>query len=483
MDITDWRRQFGLAAYGLALVGMALCLSISTPNEGTLILCSIGLIMIVICKAYVLVQVDSYGPELSQVQAEVGTAISGAFAWSLICNVLLVILWSLIGMGMTNSEYGLAVTIGSMILAALCSIVTYRRLPDVPAAHKLPEGVNIVQHTFRRFATLISETYRDYPDLGLIIFAGMLFDPALTAILAAAVSIMISRYSFSADQVTMILGLAIIAAIPAVPLSRWIPSTPSLTWLFNDAHDPNATVFPSAIDPKAPVGAGLEMTEDLPYLGVPTHPVDDAEAGGGGNGNGAGAAAEEGETAKMAPAASLTTTPNSSGMEEQQVGQGHKHVTVFHPYRVRAALIVGLALTILNTILLVQILTPCNFGLACLFSAIWGFLLSFCWNSNSMLRISVVPGGRESEFAGLYMAVFSSMIWLPLFVFSVANEVWSIGGALYILTIFMGLGGLVLFFVRLDRGLAARQRTLGMRRWVSTGKADAAAETGAGETA
>jgi hypothetical protein len=158
-------------------------------------------------------------------------------------------------------------------------------------------------------------------------------------------------------------------------------------------------------------------------------------------------------------------TPKSSSTNGDAAATVDPHATIFHAHRVRAALIVGLILTIVNTILVVNVLNPCDFGAACALSCAWGFLLSFCWNSHAMLRIACVPGGRESEFAGLYMAVFSSMIWLPLFVFALANEVWNIDGALYVLTIFMGLGAIVLLFVQLDRGLNARLQSLSKRRW------------------
>jgi hypothetical protein len=139
----------------------------------------------------------------------------------------------------------------------------------------------------------------------------------------------------------------------------------------------------------------------------------------------------------------------------------------FHPKRIKIALFWALWLTVANTILVVQILPACNMGLACLFGCLWGFLLSYCWNCLSMLRMSLVPGARESEFAGLYLAIYSSMIWLPLLVFSVANELWSIDGALYVLTAFFGFGAVVLLGVDVDRALKAREATLSMRRWAS----------------
>lgn len=475
MDITPYRRQLGLAGYVLAMVGLVFCLAIGNPTEDTLVVCSIGLVLIIICKAYVLLQVDSYGPELSPVHAEVGSAISGAFTWSLITNVLLVIIWSVIGMGLANSTFGVAVTIGSIILLALASLVTYRRLPDVPAAHKLPSDSNVIKYTFHRFATLIWETYHKYPDLGLLILSGMIFDPALTAIFSAAVAILISKYNFTADQVTLILGFALIAAIPSVPLSRWVASTPKLSWLFNDAADTLAT-FSDDFEPQAPVGPqhAVELQTVTRYTTVPVQPVDAKSASGSAlpavsSSTALMATAGEGDLVKQSshdterehetPNGPVTTTITTNSAEMDH------HATVFHAHRVRAALIVSLALTIIVTILVVQVLTPCNFGLASLFACLWGFLLSYSWKSHSMLRMAVVPGGRESEFAGLYLAVYSSMIWLPLFVFSVANEVWNIDGALYILTIFLGIGGIILFFVNLERGLLTRLKSLDMRRW------------------
>lgn len=175
-------------------------------------------------------------------------------------------------------------------------------------------------------------------------------------------------------------------------------------------------------------------------------------------------AAEQGRYATV----SLEAGPSGDGGDNSNT-QREEHVAPktprFHPQRIKMALFCALGLTIVNTVLVVQILPACNMGLACVFSCIWGFLLSYCWNSFSMLRVSLVPGGRESEFAGLYLALYSSMIWLPLLVFSVANELWSIDGALYVLTAFFGVGALVLLLVNIERGLASREGTLSLRRW------------------
>lgn len=407
MDITPYRRQIGLIGNILCIAGMVLCLPLLKPTNATLAIASVGLILVLIFKDYLNLQIDSYGPELSKNATEIGTAVTAGFTWALVAEVLMVILWTVVGMGMSNDTYGFVVTLGSIGMMAISSYLSYRRLPDVPSSYALPAGKNIVQFTFARLRALIIETYQSYPDLGLLLLSAMIFDPALTAVFAAAVLILISKYHFSAANVTLLLGLAIISAIPAVPLSCWLASTPSLNSCFRDADKELAPVHSVEGD----VDSNQQNAEDRA-------PVVESR---------------------------------------------------FHAHRVKIILIWGLVLTIINTILVVVILKACQFALACVFSFTWGFLLSFCWNCLSMLRIALVPGGRESEYAGLYLALYSSMIWLPLFVFSVANEIWNINGAMYVLTIFFGIGAVLLWYVDIDRALAVRLESLGMRRWVQGG--------------
>lgn len=369
--------------------------------------------LVLIFKDYLNLQIDSYGPELSKDASEIGTAVTAGFTWALVAEVLMVALWTVVGLGMSNDTYGFVVTLGSIGMMIVSSYLSYRRLPDVPSAYALPPNTNIAYFTFARLRALVVETYYEYPDLGMLLLSAMIFDPALTAVFAAAVLILVSKYHFTASSVTLLLGLAIISAIPAVPLSCWLASTPLLDGCFDSVEAPASKATPEIATPAA------SLPEDT------------------------------------------TETPVQIAPESR-----------FHAHRVKFFLIVGLLLTIVNTILVVVILKACQFALACVFSFTWGFLLSFCWNCLSMLRIALVPGGRESEYAGLYLALYSSMIWLPLFVFSVANEIWNINGALYVLTIFFGIGAVLLSFVNIDRALAVRLESLSMRRWVVTSGAE-----------
>eukprot|EP01032_Pedospumella_encystans_P018065 gene18065-20577_t len=440
MDVTPYRRQIGLIGNVLCTLGMILCLSLVQPTESTLAVAAVGLMLVLIFKDYLNLQIDSYGPELSKDPAEIGTAVTAGFTWALVSEVFLIIVWTVVGMGMSNDLFGFVVSLGSIGMMIVCSIVSYRRLPDVPSAYILPADTNIFRFTFARLRKTATETYYQYPDLGLLLVSAMIFDPALTAVFAAAVLILVSKYHFSASSVTLLLGLAIISAIPAVPLSCWLASTPRLDWLFG--HEAVVVMVPEKghdeqNDPE-------EATINTQDVILDSHTVLSDEN-----------------------MATLDEHAAAESIDASQIPVEPQIPPRFHPHRVKIFLILGLLLTIANTILVVVILKACQFGLACVFSVTWGFLLSFCWNSLSMLRIALVPGGRESEYAGLYLALYSSMIWLPLFVFSVANEIWNINGAMYVLTIFFGIGAILLWCVNIDRALAVRLDSLSRRRWAA----------------
>eukprot|EP01032_Pedospumella_encystans_P013085 gene13085-15087_t len=440
MDVTPYRRQIGLFGNVLCTLGMILCLSLVQPTESTLAVAAVGLMLVLIFKDYLNLQIDSYGPELSKDPAEIGTAVTAGFTWALVSEVFLIIVWTVVGMGMSNDLFGFVVSLGSIGMMIVCSIVSYRRLPDVPSAYILPADTNIFRFTFARLRKTATETYYQYPDLGLLLVSAMIFDPALTAVFAAAVLILVSKYHFSASSVTLLLGLAIISAIPAVPLSCWLASTPRLDWLFG--HEAVVVMVPEKAhdEQNDPEEATITTQEVI----LDDHTVLSDEN-----------------------IATLDEHAAAESIDASQIPVEPQIPPRFHPHRVKIFLILGLLLTIANTILVVVILKACQFGLACVFSVTWGFLLSFCWNSLSMLRIALVPGGRESEYAGLYLALYSSMIWLPLFVFSVANEIWNINGAMYVLTIFFGIGAILLACVNIDRALAVRLDSLGRRRWAT----------------
>jgi hypothetical protein len=774
MNVTPYRRQIGLFGNIMSCIGLILCATLISPSQGTLVVSSVGLFLVVVFKDYIHMQVDSYGPELSNIPAEVGSAVSHGFGLSLVCNVLLIALWSVVGVvaPVGTNDYGFIVTVGSIGLLLLTAVVSYQRLPDVPAAAQFMTGTTIVGSTYSRLRALAVEVRSEYPDFGVLMVAGMIFDPALTTIFAAAVLVLVSKYHFTAQQTTWILGVGIVAAIPSVFLSRWMASTSLLSGLFGDtatilmpdvpskyvlqqrgageaeaegepvneagggglglgsvitsgilhrnptssstsinynsnprdylaayagtpaagmsadcvtsANSSTGSIFggPTGTNTGTNTGTGLgicnggiaqgggdiELSTNPSRQGIPlptqyqeqqqkrrgsgsrsilVHPapvsapipgsgsvsisapkssppqthvqpvslvsdklsqsqchsqllqvapslslkfpptldasascsgigiamgkhdaVSDAPPGtepstgcgpevqadvncvggesggvlvdadvsltsvtckiaGGSNkstgsvrstrsirGTGlmslwtssapktfpsacdaasdgiaatasldsAGSASPPGswelqEGPPTAPPAPLAPSPPPPSqpllpqLEEEkarlQLQLQQLTVPLFHIHRVRVLLVAGLGLILVNTLLFIHLLSPCDFGLACVLGAVFGFGLAFCWNCYNMLRIGMVPGGRESEFSGMYLSMFSAMIWLPLFVFSVANEVWNIDGAMYVLMIFIGIGGIVLLGVDIDRALAARKQSIGHRRWIA----------------
>ena len=105
-------------------------------------------------------------------------------------------------------------------------------------------------------------------------------------------------------------------------------------------------------------------------------------------------------------------------------------VDVVHPTIYKYLIIGDLIALSTVTLLATYILQPCNLGLACIFGVFWGLTLSIAWTSGNILRSALIPGGSEAEFAGVLVTTTSITSWIPLFVFSVANELWTIEGAM-----------------------------------------------------
>jgi len=447
MDVTQYRRQISYFGNLMCCVGLLFCASIVTPNSTTIAVSTAGLFIVLIFKDFNLLSMEAYAPELSLERSEVSTAITTGYFWLMTTNIVITLFWVIIGLGMSESTFGLVVSIGTSLFVSILSTVCYRRLPDVPPSHQLPEGSTIVSFTFTRFKALIIETYNEYFDLGVILLAGMIFDPALVSIFAASVLFMISEYNFTAEQTRIILAVGIIGAIPGGPAARWVASTPLLNCCESEAEKKMAleadraalasvsnvstTSHGSDNNKNTNKGGDVEMTQPQQLTNV-------------------------GETPAGTPVAAGETA-NKSEEESENM----------HPRRMLNALRGSLFAVIVITLLAPVIMQPCNVGAAMIVCLLWAFSLSFTWSFYGMLRMSIVPGGREAEFSGLNLALFSALIWLPLLVFSVANETWSIVGAMYLLNIFFGVGIIILFFVNIDRALEAQRRSLGYRRYAS----------------
>ena len=61
---------------------------------------------------------------------------------------------------------------------------------------------------------------------------------------------------------------------------------------------------------------------------------------------------------------------------------------------------------------------------------------------------------------------FNIISWLPLLIFLIMANAGFLIEAMWSLCIFFAIGIVVLCFVDIDRGIAARDKTLHLRRWV-----------------
>ncbi len=300
--------------------------------------------------------------------------------------------------------YGFVVCLGYAALLVVLIPISSRHLPAVPAARQVPDGKTMMRYTITRWGILMRILYQEYPDVGLLVVSNMIFDPAMQAIFAAAILILEGVYHFTAAEIPIILGVGILMSVPGVMASRWIVS-------FQGSPDStaanmdNGTLGDSLLRP--------DMRDSL-RISASGFPID------------------------------------------------RKHSTVM-----LWSVIIGLGSLSAINISAPFILQKCNLGIACALGALWGFCLAFVWNSFGMLKTSLVPGGHEAEVASVFQVTANLVNWLPLFVVSLAVEIWTIQGAMWSLVVFYVIGICALLCVNLDRALSATLKSLENRRWAN----------------
>eukprot|EP00854_Cymbomonas_tetramitiformis_P011276 gene11276-13325_t len=380
IECTPYRNRFGAFGSSMCLIGVLMSAVIIVPNEDTLAVCAVGSVLTYAFKDLHVLVGEAYIPELSPAADEVATAVTAGGLWLYCTEMVVIAVITIIGSGMTTSHYGFFVTIVCGLPMILLLYLIYSKYPQVPAAHKVPAGQTIVSFSLSRLKILTREMYRDYQDLGILLLANMCFDPALSGLFSVAVQVLIGKYKFTPAEVPIVLGCAILSAVPGVVASRACARAPANA----DTNAPKACPSPADV-------ASLRRTQ-LALIG---------------------------------------------------------------------SLLMVATITSLATVALSQ----CALGIACVFGALWGFFTTFCWNSSSMMRAALVPGGREAEVSGLAFVAFNLLQWLPTLIFSIANETWNIDGALLLLNIFFVSGIAVLACIDVERGLRAKVQSLGQRRW------------------
>ena len=446
MEVTPYRRQIGQIGTTMCVVGMALCLAIIVPNPATIAVCSVGLMVLYIFKDYHYIVIESYMAEMTHVPKEMATMLSVGSIWFYSTEVFMVILWVIVGFFVDGALYGFVVTVASVVLVGGIIPIAYGRLPDVPTMHALQSTQSLITYTLHRQKTLFLEVYNKYPDYGIVIVANMVYDAGLSAIFVAAVQILVSKFHFTASEIPIILGIAIISAIVGAYISRCIVKI--------------RCQGRSSLDVwKGSVG---DMEE--------AHVAVAVEGGAGGGKMGVVSVPQETQIEGV-----------YSAVFSSNVDEITKEMCV-QPRKMQISIIMGLLAVTVVTVCGTYMMQPCNLGLACIFGVLWGCTMSFCWTCSNMLRSSLVPGGLEAEFAGLLLTTTNATSWIPLMVFSVANEVWTIEGAMLTLLPFFIVGGLILSTINMNRAVTTVYESLSQRRWANTQSRDWMANKGVAQS-
>jgi hypothetical protein len=446
MDSTPYRRQIAVAGVFSIGLFMFVCAAILYPSEDILILCSISLFLLTILKEVLSFTVETYAPELSAESSEVAAAITAGNLWFYSCMVLWLLVMTVAGVGLSSSMFGFVSTVLTACAVLAVAFCAFSRLPDVPAAHARPAGpgeslplsLSLARASLLQLRALAAKTYLEYPDIGLVLLANMLFDPALNAIFVVAIQVLVSAYHFTSQEIPIIFLCAVIFSVPGIICSKLV--TTSKLWEYFEDDEEDST-SPGTVASTQVVGNDIKSSK--------------------------------GKTA-VSDAVDIELVDSSAGdvMIEEDFGNSLDMAEVMpgtvlrHPRRIVLSLCGGLAGVTLVTLAAPFILQPCNLGLAILVGCMWSFCMCYNWNCSTMLRAALVPGGSEAEFAGLAIVAFNVLSWLPLLIFLLMANTGYLIEAMWSLTAFFAAGFAVLCCVDAKRGAAARDKTMHLRRWV-----------------
>jgi MFS family permease len=454
MDITNHRRLIGIIATSICIASISLCMAIISPSESTIAICSVGLFILFVFKDLHFLVIESYVPEISNISSELSHAISVASAWLYGGEVLHIILWVIIGFFITGPVYGFVVTIGTVLLMSLYTPLSYHRLPSVPAARTLPPGVTLFSYALTTQYQLFAEIYSDFPDLGIVIAANMIYDPALGALFIAAIQVLVSKYHFTSSEIPIILGVGIICATVGAFLCKY-SSCLDVPCCVHSTIAASASASVSAAPPSPIRSPPPPTTSQGNSSSLNAQRDDDEEI-----------CLESGQNLAELTALGLPALEPLAMQSQSSLTMPLSSSRYLLANRLKHNIMGGLCAVIVITLCGTFFLKPCDLPLACGFGALWGIALAYCWTSGNLLRATLIPGGKEGQFAGLLVSTANFLSWLPLLIFSIANEVWTIEGAMVTLTGFFALGILVLSLCRTDRGVTAALNTLSNRRWV-----------------
>lgn len=474
LDITPYRRQIGIIGTLICIFSITLCVAIIQPNETTLAICSVGLFILFIFKDLHFLVIESYVPELSHISSEISHAVSVASTWLYGGEILNIILWVIVGLFITGPLYGFVVTIGTVILMLILTPLSYSRLPNVPAVITLPKDETIFKHTLQYQMKLFTEIYHEFPDLGIVLAAHMVYDPALNALFIAAIQVLVSKYHFTSSEIPIILGVAIICATIGAYLCKYssyfdtlccvFPSHKQLSHLNNrqmvsDDNSLQVQLQPQLQQEQVREQVQQEELEQIGEIDLEEEKNNQEKESYHSNQEIHGAIA----SCNVIPFEQQSSLTFPSSSTRYLVAK-----------RLKRNIMYGLLAVIIITLCGTYFMKPCDLGLACGFGALWGITLAYCWTSSNLIRATLVPGGKEGQFAGLLVSAGNILSWLPLLIFSIANEVWTINGAMITLTGFYLLGIIIISFCSTDNGVKAALDTLSNRRWAKDNQTNSA---------
>jgi hypothetical protein len=358
MDSTPHRKGITAVCVFVSVIFTFVCVCIAWPSSTTIIISAISLFIITLAKEVFALALESYAPELSSKNSEISTAITAGNMWlyaGLLINLIIMVVISVIVGG---REYSFVVTAFSGFYVTALAYYVFVNLPSVPPSRTHPPDQSVFQITVTQVTKVVHSVATEHPDIGLVYLANMFCDPALNAIFVVAIQVLVGSYNFTSSEIPIIFIFSVIGTLPGVLCSRW--AAESSLWDRVEALMGTGESDVSQADDK-PTEVQSEVA-----------PSDEDAA----------SEVMATESRRESDAALIHADVSYVEMTSPNLYK--------HPGRVKILWIAGLIFVSLVTLSAPFILKPCAMGNAIVMGFLWGFCMTFCWNSSTMLRAVLV---------------------------------------------------------------------------------------------
>ena len=403
-DYTSYRKQILIGCLTVSIVAILFTLMLRKETwQAVVVIFLFGLIAAEISG----VPVNSYLPELSKNSKDIAKATS----MGIIFYTCSTIIYSLVAYSVTNiaslntaNSNRLACVIAFVVSVPLafysCKMFTSRE-----AAHILPQGKSIYTIGFVQIKHSIKELKSQYPVLGQFLFSRSFYTGAIRATIALASSYLVGELDFKPSKVSLILMVGFLCGIPGAMYVRYLAK-------FFPNPNTSDTNNSSSSNPHSSTTSIMSQETGVSTPTSNTSTTNTTHL----NNTQNGVSIED---------VIISNPEGGDEMKEIPEDESSSSSSTFPSLSINPkTVIMGILIYKFISFALAPFLMykPEHASVAFVLVGTWGFTTGMLSSCDKAFYSSMIPGGQEGEFFGIYAFSNSALEWLPPLVFTLFNE-------------------------------------------------------------